>query len=80
MTKKSGFALCSLGHLGIVECDEPQKVTYPDGNTGVAWVGRHILPVELFGKPWSTRCPRWVYLEGMSQDERLAKLNGEADS
>jgi len=61
--KKSGLAFCGLGHLGVVECDRPQEVTYPDGNTGVAWVGRHIFPLELFGKPWSSRNPQWAYIE-----------------
>lgn len=50
------IALCSRGYPGIITEDEPRKVTYPDGNEGVAWVGVNLST----GKPWSSRTPRVV--------------------
>lgn len=53
--QRGDIAICSLGHVGIIECDEPQEVTYSDGNKGRTWVGTHLEP--LAGKPWSSRNP-----------------------
>lgn len=39
MPKRFAIARCSLGIYGIITCDDPQPVTYADGNTGVAWTG-----------------------------------------
>jgi hypothetical protein len=56
--RRGSFARCSRGFLGLITCDEPQEVTYPDGNNGVAWVGIHLTGSNgLAGRPWSSRMP-----------------------
>jgi len=40
------IAICSRGYIGLITEDEPKEVHYPDGNTGVAWVG-----IQLTDKP-----------------------------
>lgn len=55
---KGALAGCSQGRIGIIECDAPQTVRYLDGTTGEAWTGRHIWPLDWFGKPWSSRNPK----------------------
>lgn len=52
------IARCSLGHVGLVT--DRKQIRYPDGGLAVAWTGRHLLPLRLFGKPWSSRTPRWL--------------------
>jgi hypothetical protein len=47
-------AICSRDIPGIITSDEPRKVTYPDGNEGVAYVGVRLTD----GGPWSSRTPR----------------------
>lgn len=49
-------AKCSMGRLGLICSDEPQEITYPDGETGKAWTGVHLEP-GWEGKPWSSRKP-----------------------
>ena len=56
--RKGVLAVCSQGHVGVITEDKPVPVTYDDGTEGVAWVGLHVLPLELFGTPWSSRSPR----------------------
>lgn len=63
--------MCSLGRLGLITCDEPQEITYHDGNKGVAWTGIQLTEGEVNGRggdegkvfhqkigdPWSSRTP-----------------------
>ena len=37
--RRGALALCSMGKLGLITSDAPEPVTYPDGNTGEAWLG-----------------------------------------
>ena len=37
--RKGAIAFCSIGKLGLITSDGPVSVTYPDGNTGLAWTG-----------------------------------------
>lgn len=62
MPKKYDIAKCSRGLLGIITCDSPQDVMYPDGTEGKAWTGRHITGENWghFGDPWSSRDPEIV--------------------
>jgi len=55
---RGAVAVCSQGIVGMIENDKPQRVHYPDGNTGKAWVGRAIWPPGVFGEKWSSRNPR----------------------
>jgi hypothetical protein len=52
LTMRGVIAVCSLGHVGLITKDTKQEITYPDGNTGHAYVGLH-----LDGTPWSSRAP-----------------------
>jgi len=63
--KKGALAYCSLNCLGLITEDEPQEVTYPDGNKGIAYVGIHLTgQIAEIGSPWSSRTPRVVgYIE-----------------
>ena len=54
------LAICGLGHLGLITSHEPEPVYYPDGDMGLAWKGKYILPVEKFGEPWSSRNPKLI--------------------
>ena len=53
------IAVCGMGRLGLVMEDEPRLVKYPDGNSGVAYVGIS-LEKDSFGRPWSSRNPKVV--------------------
>ena len=58
---KGTLAICSLGTLGLITSDEPQTVTYIDGNKGVAWTGIHLTDkIAPIGSQWSSRNPRAV--------------------
>lgn len=59
---RGAIARCSRGQLGLITVDEPTEVTYPDGNTGIAWVGIHLAWGEGVkpGDPWSSRNPTKV--------------------
>lgn len=52
------IAKCSLGHVGLVT--DYKKITYPNGETTYAYTGKHIFPLNLIGKPWSSRKPKKV--------------------
>jgi hypothetical protein len=55
---KGDIAFCSLGCLGLITEDEPQRVFYADGNDGMAYVGIHITDkVAPIGARWSSRNP-----------------------
>ena len=56
---KGYIALCGINHLGIITEDEPQKVNYPDGNSGTAYIGIHLSGNDI-GSPWSSRYPKIV--------------------
>jgi hypothetical protein len=59
--KKGTLALCSRGALGLITHDEPQRVTYPDGSKGFAYIGIHLTDkISPIGSPWSSRTPRPV--------------------
>lgn len=56
--KRNDIVVCSRGYVGVLASGERQPVTYPDGNTGLAYVGYHLsAPV---GSPWSSRSPRYI--------------------
>jgi hypothetical protein len=55
---KGTIAFCSMGILGIITEDNPRLITYPDGNTGYAYVG--IKLTEAIGEPWSSKTPRII--------------------
>ena len=71
--RRGALAFCSIGRLGLILCDEPQEISYPDGNTGIAWTGIQLTPgmggkdndvLQRVGDPWSSRHPRVVgYIE-----------------
>lgn len=62
------IAICSQGYLGLITEDEPQEITYPDGNKGTAYVGIQLTDKPPFtegfegptgiGAPWSSRTPK----------------------
>jgi hypothetical protein len=56
--RRGDICLCSLDHLGVITSKGMVEVTYPDGNTGRAYVGVHIWPEP--GTPWSSRTPRII--------------------
>lgn len=60
MSMKGRIAICSRGIVGLVESDDRQEVHYPDGTTGMAYVGTCLLPKEFAGKPWSSRYPIFI--------------------
>ena len=74
MPKRGAIALCSLNALGLITCDEPQEITYNDGNKGLAWTGVQLMDVQIpgingdegktfdvkVGEQWSSRNPRVV--------------------
>jgi len=63
--QKGDMAMCSQKQVGLVLSDKPEKVTYNDGTTGIAWTGIH-LSKEKFGEPWSSRNP--VFVASMMQN------------
>ena len=55
---KGSLAMCGIGCLGLITEDEPQEITYPDGNKGIAYVGIHLTDkVCKIGDAWSSRNP-----------------------
>ena len=55
------LAICGLGSLGMIVSEEPQEVTYADGNSGTAYIGIHLTDrIAPIGSPWSSRSPRIV--------------------
>lgn len=54
--KVGDIALCGAGYVGVITHEEPQEVTYPDGNKATAWIGVHLGPSKV-GRPWSSRNP-----------------------
>ena len=59
--RRGSLALCGLGCLGIITHDKPKKVTYKDGNEGVAYTGIHVTDqVTKPGSPWSSRNPKVI--------------------
>lgn len=58
---KGTLAICGIGCLGLITEGEPKEITYPDGNTGVAYVGIHLTDkVCKIGDPWSSKRPKVV--------------------
>lgn len=55
---KGDIAICSAGRVGLITSEEPVEITYPDGNTGVAWTGIHLAP--YYGAMWSSREPEVI--------------------
>jgi hypothetical protein len=56
--RKGTLAVCGIGCLGLITKDEPQEITYSDGNKSVAWVGIHLTDkVCPIGGKWSSRNP-----------------------
>lgn len=54
--KAGDVCRCSIGKLGMVTRNFPQRVVYNDGNEGEAYVGICLTD----GKPWSSRTPVFV--------------------
>lgn len=55
---KGTIALCGIGTIGLITEDQPKEINYPDGNTGLAYVGIHLTDkVTEIGAPWSSRKP-----------------------
>ena len=55
---KGSLAVCSIGSLGLITVNEPVRITYPDGNSAVSWIGIHLTAkVAEVGSPWSSRSP-----------------------
>lgn len=69
--RRGAIALCSLGRLGLITCDEPQEIHYQDGNVGMAWTGIQLTEGDItgvgkdktavvhqvVGDAWSSRTP-----------------------
>lgn len=68
--KKFAVALCGQDTLGLITCDKPKEVTYPDGTKGQAWVGFHLTDkTTTIGNPWSSRNPKVLgYLDIKTDD------------
>lgn len=90
--RRGAIAYCSLGRLGLILCDEPQEITYHDGNKGVAWVGIQLTEGDVngvggdvgkvfhqkIGDPWSTRHPNVVgYIEDKVNINSLPNIRSE---
>ena len=63
--QKGVLAVCRNGHVGIIDVDEPiEKVdkcnrgSRSAPTTQYIWTGKHIWPLELFGKPWQSCNPK----------------------
>lgn len=66
--KRGAIAYDYFGHLGLILTDEPEDITYANGDSGKAWTGifledassetrlAHGADRSLFGK-WSSKCP-----------------------
>ncbi len=57
---------CSRGIIGIVTSEVTQKVTYNDGNEGIAWVG-----LTFDKTPWCSRSPEII---GVVSEDYLREL------
>jgi hypothetical protein len=56
--RKGTLAICGIGCLGLITDDNPQEITYPDGNKSFAWVGIHLTDkVCSIGGKWLSRNP-----------------------
>jgi len=74
--ERGSLAICSLGCLGLITADEPQEITYPDGNKGVAYVGIHLSDkVAPVGSPWSSRNPRVIGKLAVKVDVKLTAVD-----
>jgi hypothetical protein len=63
--QRGAVAVCGLNHgAGLITSEQPEEVTYPDGNKGVAWTGIWIDPIEKAGDPWSSRNPKVIGFMG----------------
>jgi len=62
--KVGDYCICSRGMIGILTSDKKQKVTYPDGNTGYAYVGVRLRD----GASWSSRKPIWLPTQEQLQE------------
>ncbi len=53
------MAICSMGLLGLITSEKPERVHYPDGKLGRAWTGIHLTDGvgHFIGDPWSSREP-----------------------
>ena len=76
MKLKNAIAICGIGTIGLITEDYPQKITYPDGNQSMAYIGMHltnkICPV---GSPWASRKPIVIgYLDYDNIDKLIELL------
>ena len=55
--KRGDIAISSCGWVGVIDCDQPKEIEYPDGQKVTAWTGRTVAPAEVAGKRWSSRDP-----------------------
>ena len=62
--KVGDYCVCSRGMIGVLTSDKKQKVTYPDGNTGYAYIGVRLKD----GAPWSSRNPIWLPTQEQLQE------------
>jgi len=62
--KVGDYCVCSRRMIGILTSDKKQKVTYPDGNTGYAYVGVRLKDGAL----WSSRKPIWLPTQEQLQE------------
>ena len=58
------YCICGRGMIGVLTSNKKQKVTYPDGNTGYAYVGVRLED----GAPWSSRKPIWLPTQEQLQE------------
>jgi hypothetical protein len=74
--RRGALAFCSRGALGIITSDGPMPVKYPDGSTGIAWVGNHLTnEAGRLGAPWSSRRPHVIgYIEQVPELLEDARL------
>jgi hypothetical protein len=89
---KYAIAKCSLGVYGVITVDEPQAVTYADGNTGVAWTGFVIRDTKIlgigghsgkvidvkYGNTWSSKKPEIIAQLSSVEDLSLEQLISHA--
>ena len=62
--KVGDYCVCSRGMIGVLTSNKKQKVTYPDGNTGYAYVGVRLEDGAL----WSSRKPVWLPTQEQLQE------------
>ena len=78
---KYAIAICGAGALGLILHEKKQKVTYPNGSTGEAYVGIHLTnEIAPIGSPWSSRKPLIIgHMTAIPEFVRAlqAKENGE---